>query len=71
MYMKYQDNKHDEWDEENQRNREAYKKGRFQRTRDGENSTGNSGSGKILTLSSHMKSELCNHCGMSQADMKK
>ena len=45
------------------------KNGRYQRTRSGENSTGNSGSGKSLTLSSHMQSALCTDCGMSQADI--
>ena len=50
--MNHPSNNHDEWAEENKSKREAYKKGRYQRKRDGENSTGNSGSGKSLTLSS-------------------
>ena len=39
MYMDHTANKHDEWNEENNRKREAYKKVRLQITRDGENST--------------------------------
>ena len=66
--MNHLDNKHDEWDEEKKRKREAYKKGISQRKRDDEKSTGNSGSGKTLTLSLHMKSTLCTDCGMSQSD---
>ena len=42
------------------------KKGRLNKTRDGENSTGNSGNGKILTLSSQMQSALCTDGVMSQ-----
>ena len=40
------------------KNREAYKKVRYQRTRDGKNSIGISGSGKSLTLSSQINSAL-------------
>ena len=47
-------------------NREDYKKGRFQRTRDGYNSTGSTGSGKLLTMSSQMQSEIYTDCGMSR-----
>ena len=68
MYMNHPANKNDEREEENQRKRESQKIGRSQRTRDGENSTRNSGSGKILTLSSKMQSEFCTDCGMSQDD---
>ena len=38
---------------------------------DCENSTGNSGSGKSLTLSSHMQYALCTDCGISQAGITK
>ena len=58
MYMIHLDNKHDEWSEEKEKKREAYKKVRYQRTRDCKNSTGNSGSGKSLTLSSQINSAL-------------
>ena len=71
MYMNHPENKHDECDEESQRKREAYKNVRPHRTRDSENSTGNNGSGKILTLSSHMQSVLCTDFGMYQVDIKK
>ena len=54
IYMKISDNKHDEWAEEKQSNREVYKLGRYQRTRDGKNPIGNSGSGKSLTFPSKM-----------------
>ena len=47
------------------------KKGRYQRTRDCDNSTGNSGSVKSLTLSSKMQSALCTDCEISQAQIKK
>ena len=49
MYIIHPDNKNDEWYEEKHRNREAYKKGRYQIERDGENSTGNRESEKYLT----------------------
>ena len=52
IYMKHPTNKHGEWDEEKNRKIEAYKRGRYQRIRDSENSTGNSVSGK---------SSLCPH----------
>ena len=42
------------------------KKGRCQRTRDYENSTGSSGSVKYLTLSSHIQSALCTDFGLYQ-----
>ena len=58
IYIKHTSRKHDKWDEGKQRKREVYKKCRSQNTRDGENSTENSGSRKSLTLSSQMKSEL-------------
>ena len=58
MYMIHPDNKHDEWSEEKEKKRDSYKKFRYQRTRDGKKSTGNSGSGKSLTLSSQMHSAL-------------
>ena len=51
MYMNHQSQKHDERAEEKQRKIEAYKKFRYHKTRDGENSTGNSGCGKFLILS--------------------
>ena len=47
-------------------NREDKKKGRSQRTRDGYNSTGNIGSGKLLTMSSQMQSEIYTDCRMYQ-----
>ena len=40
-------------------------------TRDGEKSTGNSGSGKILPLFSQINYALCNDYGVYQADIKK
>ena len=46
MYTNHPANKHKEQDEEKHRKREAYKNVRSQRTRYGENSTGNSISGK-------------------------
>ena len=64
--MNHTSNKDVEWSEENQRKREAHKKGRSQITRDGKKETGNSGSGKNLTLSSQMQSTLCTYCGMYQ-----
>ena len=70
MYMNHPDKKHDEWAEENNRNIESYKRGRSQRTMDGEKSTGNIGSCKILILSSQMQSELCTDFGIYQADKK-
>ena len=69
MYMNHPSRNHDEWAEEKQSKIESYKNGKYQITRDGENSTGNSGSGKSLTLSSHMQSALCTDCRMSQADI--
>ena len=71
MYINYSVNKHDEWAEENQKKREAYKKGRFQLTRDSGNSNGNSGRGRSLTLSSKMQSTFCIDCEMSQAEITK
>ena len=64
MYMNHPANKNDEREEENQRKRESQKIGRSQRTRDGENSTGNIGNGKSLTLYSQIQSELCTDFGM-------
>ena len=46
--------------------RKAYKKGRSQSTRDVENSSGNSRSGKVLTLSSHIYYASCTECVMSK-----
>ena len=69
MYMNCQSSKHDEWEEEKERRRESYKNVRSQGTRDGENSTGNSGSEKSLTLSSHIQFALCTDCGLSHSDI--
>ena len=65
MYMNHPDNKNGEWDEEKQRNREAYKKGRSQSTRDCGNSTGSSGSGKCLIMCSQIQPTFCTDGGMS------
>ena len=48
----------------------SLQKGRSQRTGDGKKLAGNSGSGKSLTMYSHMHSSLCTHCEMYQADIK-
>ena len=69
MYMNHPSNKHDEWYEEKQRNRESHKKGRSQSTRDCEKSTGSSESGKLSTLFSQMKSSLCTDYGIWQAEI--
>ena len=61
--------KNDERSEEKQRNRESYKSGRSQRTRDGKKLNVNSGRGKILNLSSKIKSALCTVCEISQDDI--
>ena len=71
VYTNHPANKHDEWYKDIQRKRKAYKKVSPHITRDSENSTGNSESGKILTMSSHMHSVLCTDCGISQVDIKK
>ena len=55
MYMNHLSNKHDEWAGENRSKRKSYKKGSSQITRDGERSTGNSESGKILTKYLHKR----------------
>ena len=67
MYMNRISNKHDEWEEENQRKRKSYTKGRSQTTRDCKESTGNSGNGKSLTLSSQIKLKLFTDCGISRS----
>ena len=55
IYLNCVENKHIEWAKEKQSNRESYKKGMSQRTRDSENSTINIGSRKRLTLPSHIQ----------------
>ena len=67
--MNHPSNKHDEWAEENKRKIESYKDGRSQITRNGENSTVNSGSKNNLTLSSKIQSALCTDCVMYQSDI--
>ena len=52
------------------RNREHYKNGRSESTRDGENSTENSGNGKSLNLSSQIQYVFCTGYGVSQADIE-
>ena len=47
------------------------KKGRSQRTRDGEKSSVNSGGSQSVTLSSQIKSALFTNCGMYQSDTTK
>ena len=69
--MNHPANNNNEWYAENHRKREVYKKGRYLRNRDGKNSTGNSGSGKCLTLSSQMQSSLCTDYLMYQSGITK
>ena len=71
IYMNYPYNKHNEWAEEIHRKREDYKKGRYHRKRDCENSNGNIGIGKILILSSQMQFSWCTERGISQDDITK
>ena len=71
MYTNHPSNKHDERAKEKKKKREALKMGKYQRTRDGEISTGNSGSSKSLTMSSYIKSELCTDCVIYQDDITK
>ena len=69
VYTNHPANKHDEWYKDIQRKRKAYKKVSPHITRDSENSTGNSGSGKILTMSSHVQSAYFTDFGMYQFDI--
>ena len=70
MNIKYLAKKHNRWAEENQRNIEAYKNVRYQWTMYDEKSTGKSGSGKRITLSSQIWYAFCTDCGMSHAEKK-
>ena len=62
--------KHDKWSVYKHRKRVAYKNGRSHCTRECENSTGISGSGKCLNISSQMQSLLCTYFIMPQAEIK-
>ena len=71
IYMNHPTNKHDEWDEEKNIHREAYKRAGPRVKGMVKNQVEIVEVKKNLNMSAHIHSALINDCGTSQADIKK